>query len=110
MLDPRTIIRIMGGDITGSNSVLVPGPGHSGADRSLSIKIDRTEPQRFKAHSFAGDDWQTCRDYISAALGVVCSVWRPVSRPQHQVPAAPSKFALQLWSESISACGTIVET
>jgi putative DNA primase/helicase len=110
ILDPRTIVSIMGGNVTGRLSVLVPGPGHSRADRSLSIKIDPTDPQGFKAHSFAGDDWQTCRDYISAALGLVCSGGCPVSRSQHQVSAAPSEFASQLWSESISACGTIVET
>src|SRR5690348_14250705 len=70
ILDPRTIISIMGGDITGADSVLAPGPGHSANDRSLSIKIDPTDPQGYKAYSFAGDDSQMCRDYISAKLGL----------------------------------------
>jgi putative DNA primase/helicase len=107
VLDPRTIISIMGGNVTGRHSVLVPGPGHSGADRSLSIKIDPTDPQGFKAHSFAGDDWQTCRD---AKLGLNRILKPRVSRPQRQETAAPSELALRLWSDSISARGTIVET
>jgi putative DNA primase/helicase len=109
-LNPRAIIGIMGGDITGRDSVLVPGPGHSKTDRSLSIKIDPTDPQGFKAHSFAGDDWQTCRDYISAALGLNRFTSLQVFRPQLSDPIEASELALRLWSESISACDTIVET
>jgi putative DNA primase/helicase len=110
MLDPRTIIRIMSGDITGPTSVLVPGPGHSMADRSLSIKIDPTDPQGFKAHSFAGDDWQTCRDYVCVALGINRLTPARLSRPQHQASIETSEFGSRLWSESVSARGTIVET
>jgi putative DNA primase/helicase len=110
VLDPRTIIGIMGGDVTGRDTVLVPGPGHSTADRSLSIKIDPTDPQGFKAHSFAGDDWQRCRDYISAKLGLSRTIELRTFEPQRQTTTAPSEFALHLWAESISARGTIVET
>jgi putative DNA primase/helicase len=108
VLDPLSIIQIIGGDLNGPNSVLVPGPGHSKADRSLSIKIDPTDPQGFKAHSFSGDDWRTCRDYISAKLGL--NHKPQVYRLQPRATAAPSEFALRLWSESISARGTIIET
>jgi len=109
VLDPHTIASIMGGTVTGRHSVLVPGPGHSRADRSLSIKIDPTDPQGFKAHSFAGNDRQTCRDYISAKLGLN-RITKPRVRPQPQETAAPSELALRLWSDSLSARGTIVET
>lgn len=104
-MDPLTVIDALGGVITGRDSVLVPGPGHSEVDRSLSIKIDPTAPEGFKAHSFAGDGWRNCRDYISAALGL--NRLPTLRRPQ--APATGSELALQLWSESISARNTIVE-
>jgi hypothetical protein len=37
--DIRTIVSILGGDLTGPDSANVPGPGHSPNDRSLSIKV-----------------------------------------------------------------------
>jgi putative DNA primase/helicase len=109
LLNPRAITGVMGGYVTGRDSVLVPGPGHSKADRSLSIKIDHTDPQGFRVHSFAGDDWQICRDYVCAALGLVRSTGG-ACQPQGLAPAAPSELALQIWAESIIARGTIVET
>ena len=39
MLDVRKIAGIHRGDVTGRDNVNVPGPGHSPADRSLSIKL-----------------------------------------------------------------------
>jgi putative DNA primase/helicase len=77
-LDPRTIARVLRGDVAGRDCVLVPGPGHSPADRSLSIKIDPADTLGFLVNSFAGDDWQTCRDYVSAALGLRYEVPRGV--------------------------------
>jgi hypothetical protein len=68
-LDARTIARVMGGDVNG-DSVLVPGPGHSPKDRSLSIKLDRESPDGFVCHSFAGDDFGLCRDYLKSKLGI----------------------------------------
>jgi putative DNA primase/helicase len=65
-----TITTIMGGTITGRDSCLVPGPYHSKADRSLSIRIKRADPLGFTVFSFAGDDWRVCRDYVAAALGL----------------------------------------
>jgi hypothetical protein len=109
-LNPRAIATILGGDVTGRDSVLVPGPGHSKRDRSLSIKIDPTDPQGFRVHSFAGDDWQTCRDYASVALGINRLTPARPSPPKHQASNETSEFGLLLWSESISARGTIVET
>ena len=42
-LDARTIASMMGGKVE-SGSALVPGPGHSLSDRSLSVKPDQTAP------------------------------------------------------------------
>jgi Toprim domain len=67
-LDLRAAARALGGEIRGSE-VLAPGPGHSAADRSLSIKLDGAAPEGFILHSFAGDDPIVCRDYVRRKLG-----------------------------------------
>jgi hypothetical protein len=100
-LNPRAIVSILGGTVTGRDSCNVPGPGHSKGDRSLSIRIDPTDPLGFKVHSFAGDAWQVCRDYVAEALGL--------HRPISHLAACSSDFPLQLWSESLDARGTLVE-
>ena len=110
MLDLRTIIGVLGGSVTGRNSVLVPGPGHRKTDRSLSIKFDPADLNAFRVHSFAGDDWQTCRDYIYTTLGLDRFTASRFHQPRPVVQAAPSEHALKIWSETIGARGTIVET
>src|SRR5260370_32239812 len=59
--------RALGGDVS-SGQVLAPGPGHSAADRSLSVKIDPDAPDGFIVHSFADDDPITCKDYVRGKL------------------------------------------
>jgi len=58
----REIVKARGGDWRGSYG-LVPGPGHSPKDRSLKLW---DTPNGVRVHSFAGDDWKTCR----ASLGL----------------------------------------
>ena len=100
-LNPCTIVSLIGGTITGRDSCNVPGPGHSKSDRSLSIRIDPKDSLGFKVHSFAGDDWQVCRDYVAAALGL--------QRARNDLAARSMDFPLQLWSEAVGARGTLVE-
>jgi hypothetical protein len=69
MLDARTIASKMGGKIVNGHA-LVPGPGHSAHDRSLSVKPDASAPDGFICHSFSGDDFAECRDYVKARLGL----------------------------------------
>jgi hypothetical protein len=69
MPDLATLARALGGEVAG-NRVLAPGPGHSAADRSLSIKIDPGAPGGFVVHSFAGDDSIVCKDYVRQRLGL----------------------------------------
>jgi putative DNA primase/helicase len=98
-----TITTIMGGTTTGADSCNVPGPGHSKADRSLSIRINRADPLGFTVFSFAGDDWRVCRDYVAAALGLKCET------KSANCCQVSSEFPLQLWSETIDARGTLAE-
>jgi hypothetical protein len=68
----RTVARALGGDVVGRDSVLCPGPGHSRKDRSLSVRLVNDD---FVVFSHAGDDWQTCKDYVRERLG--WPSWQP---------------------------------
>jgi putative DNA primase/helicase len=116
-LDPRAVARALGGSVSG-RSVVAPGPGHSRADRSLSIRIDPDAPDGFIVHSFAGDDWRECQDYVRHALGL--RTWerrhrqspRRWSRPCPVVPdddlGHRSALALRFWNEARDPHGTTV--
>ena len=66
-VDLRALRAILGGEIVGQQ-VLCPGPGHSTGDRSLAVRP--TENGRSVCHSFAGDDWRECQDYVRERLGL----------------------------------------
>jgi putative DNA primase/helicase len=116
-LDPRAVARALGGIVSGGN-VVAPGPGHSRADRSLSIKIDPAAPDGFVVHSFAGDPPITCRDYVRAALGLgERERWRWQSSSLRSPPsiAAPTLAetsrttrALNIWRDTQRGAGSIV--
>jgi hypothetical protein len=63
------IAELLGGEVRGDH-VHAPGPGHSAADRSLSVLLDANAPDGFVVHSFAGDDAMVCRDYVREKLGL----------------------------------------
>jgi hypothetical protein len=63
-LDVRAAAHALGGDISGRDGVVCPGPGHSRQDRSLSVKFDANAPGGFVTHSFANDDPIACRDHV----------------------------------------------
>jgi RecA-family ATPase len=67
--DLRALANALGGEINGGR-LLCPGPDHSAADRSLSIKLDSNAPDGFVVHSFAGDDPIICKDYVRAKAGL----------------------------------------
>jgi putative DNA primase/helicase len=116
-LDASAVAHALGGDATGCN-VMAPGPGHSRADRSLSIKIDSAAPDGFIVHSFAGDSPTACRDYVRAALGLSArktgvkqsppQQWRPRAAAPNDHVTEHSALALRLWNEAHDPRGTIV--
>jgi hypothetical protein len=65
----QEIARLLGGDVR-DLQVLAPGPGHSGGDRSLSVRPDAGAPDGFLVHSFSGDDPIRCKDYVRTKLGL----------------------------------------
>jgi len=56
----QEITRKRGGDWRGDQG-LIPGPGHSAADRSLAI-VDADDSNDVILHSFAGDDVFAIKD------------------------------------------------
>jgi len=119
MMDARNIAYTLGGDVNGSKSCNVPGPGHDKADRSLSITIDPRAPDGFVVHSFASDDPLACKDYVRDRLGL--GPWErgqgrrtPLLKAANDSGPDPDQekrkaWALQIWSQSVNPTGTIVE-
>lgn len=117
--DPRNIAHIMGGDVVGRDSVNVPGPGHSAADRSLSIKINGRAPGGFVVFSHCGDNPIECRDYVRQRLGLDPFDPRADNQsiPQFSVSIAGGEvdqrrrieFSQKIWQQSGDPRGTVVE-
>lgn len=63
----RDLKAILGGKAYG-NYLLCPGPNHSDDDRSLKVSFDVVG--RLRVHSFAGEDWRECMDYVQRRIGV----------------------------------------
>jgi putative DNA primase/helicase len=83
-MDLSMLRAALGGEISG-NQLLCPGPGHNKNDRSLSVRLSPQAPDGFLTHSFAGDNWQECRDYIKGRLGL--AGWEPGDERDRRVPA-----------------------
>jgi hypothetical protein len=72
---PHEVASLLGGELSGRDGVIAPGPGHSPRDRSLRFWLDPEAPDGFRVHSFAGDDPMLCRDYVREKLGL--PTWQP---------------------------------
>ena len=77
--DLRQITERVGGEVRGLRAY-VPGPGHSRDDRSLAVWLCSTTPLGVMTHSFAGDPWPACNDYLAAAIGAGSDYWRTARR------------------------------
>jgi hypothetical protein len=89
VIDVRTMARVLGGDVIGRDTVVAPGPGHSRKDRSLSVRL--ANGGDFVVYSHAGDDWQTCKDYVRERLG--WPAWQPGDGQDRRVaPARVESF------------------
>jgi putative DNA primase/helicase len=114
IIDVRTIVNVLGGDITGRDSANVPGPSHSKNDRSLSVIIDRRSG-RIVVFSHAGDDWRTCINYVFDRLGLAKYTGACQTTPLVGVNFGTENkkdrtaVALRIWSASSDPVGTIVE-
>jgi len=104
--DLRTIARVLGGEVRGKQ-VVAPGPGHSRNDRSLAVTIGQAG--KLIVCSFAGDDWQQCRDYVRERLGMRGPEIAPVRLiPSRERPSNVTRAAA-IWHASIDIRGTLAE-
>ena len=98
----------------------MPGPNHGPTHRSLRVRINMNSPHGFSTHSFASDNWEDCRDYVTAKLGLDPDAWKrnrdeAKDRPKPPAPARPDdsadriREALDYWNESRDPRRTIVE-
>jgi hypothetical protein len=69
LISLEQIARALNGEIRG-NQVLVPGPGHSVKDRSLSVTISNSG-EDIVVHSFAGDNPLECKKYVREKCGII---------------------------------------
>jgi hypothetical protein len=134
--NPRDVAAALGGEVTGRNKVLAPGPGHSPKDRSMSILIDVSAPGGFIVSSFAGDDEMQCKDHVRERMGL--PGWQPSqearsddwwlqriaakSAPKAGPPPAPGntnvdpdrerlfQIGMRMWEASTPIRGTLAET
>jgi hypothetical protein len=68
MIDLEHLARCFGGDVR-KGQVCAQGPGHSAADRSLTV-WPNSGPDGFTVHSHAGDDPIECKDYVRRKAGL----------------------------------------
>lgn len=78
MTRAEAITRAKGGDWHGSYG-LIPGPGHSASDRSMSVKDNGLDDVLL--HSFAGDDWRPVKDELRKAGALADAKPRKTSAP-----------------------------
>lgn len=111
-IDLQTLHAALGGEIS-SGQILCPGPGHSQRDRSLAV---RPTSSGFVVHSFAGDDYRECMDYVRERVGL--SRWQPGDRRRDQpgIFVAHSnedhsriRRAQEIWREGFYPIGTVAE-
>jgi putative DNA primase/helicase len=111
------LARAFGGEIVGRDKILCPGPGHGAKDRSLQITVSAISPDGFLCHSFAGDDFRACRDYIRKRLNLPSFGYnsalvrreRPAkSSESDQAEDRKREAALRIWAEARDLHGSIV--
>lgn len=118
MQDLREIVKRVGGDIyAGGRRALVPGPGHSKADRSLSLMLTQNGRVVFQPHS-ARDSVADCFKY----LGIDGETARPADKAewarmrraqedeQRRQRMADQAFCASIWRDTVPLEGSLAET
>lgn len=105
------IVRALGGDLyAGGVRASIPAPGHSPADRSVSLLL---QGDRVIVHSFAGDDWRQVLAVLRG-LGLVDASGRLRRGAATDGPERPGRegrraLAAALWSEARPVAGALAE-
>jgi RecA-family ATPase len=74
MITLAQIAQMLGGEVA-AGQVRAPAPGHSPADRGMSIKLSDDAPDGFLVKLFNGGDPIAAKDYVRDRLGM--PRWRP---------------------------------
>jgi len=102
----RAIVAALGGDLyQAGRRANIPAPGHSPADRSVSLLLDG---DRLVIHGFGAADWRQVRDHLRA-LGLVDAEGRltgggpSMARSSSARPDASARIeaAVRLWEATI---------
>jgi len=103
----RTIVQTLGGDLyDGGRRANIPAPGHSAADRSVSLLL---QGDRVVVNTFGDGDWRSVLDHlrehrlIDAANAPLDGPGLPVvGRPVREPASARERLeaALRLWDEA----------
>lgn len=96
----------LGGHVNGDH-VLAPGPGHSEVDRSMSVKP--LPDGGFVVHSFSGDDWRECRDWVIECVGLNPDELIDLQEGRTATKAQKVERARRIWEEGVDPRGTLVE-
>lgn len=111
----RNIVRALGGDLyDGGRRANVPYPGHSPADRSLSLLCDNG---RVIVSCFGDGDWKSALDHLRAeglidahhrptGVGPLCSTSALRTRPSR---IGRTTCAVGIWDGGRSVVGTLAE-
>lgn len=107
-----TIVRALGGDLwAGGRRANVPAPGHSAADRSVSLLLDG---DRVVAHGFGGVAWrEVLADLVARRLIDVDGrllgggALPPPSPAPGWTTAARRRAAMDLWDGAAAVRGTL---
>lgn len=114
----QAIVAKFGGDLLqGGRAALIPGPGHSRRDRSLSITLGHYGQLLF--HSFAGDSLKDIRAYLGEEHGANIRSHDPMVHNGAKQAADCAHRRLmddqktwcgEVWSQTVAADRTPVET
>src|ERR1700754_1111827 len=69
MITLAQIAQLLGGEVA-AGQVRAPSPGHSPADRGMSIKLSDDAPDGFLVHLFNEGDPIAAKDYVRDRLGM----------------------------------------
>jgi putative DNA primase/helicase len=116
--DLHEIVSRLGGDLyQGGRAAVIPGPGHSRQDRSLSLSLVDGNPPRILWKSWANDPGEAVWPY----LGIGRQSARPMSKAEaDRARAARDRqrraelelklaFCREVWAGSVDAMGSPVE-
>jgi hypothetical protein len=112
MPDLKAIALKLGGDVyQGGRAAVVPGPGHSKRDRSLSLRVAE-DGRRVLWHSFAGDPADQVRIHLGLEDGELRRETDAERRRRQEADRRERerrrRYCGQLWAETSPAPGSLV--